>query len=518
MIEDYKVFWGDLHCNLHLNHLENLNEIFEDAKRNLDFLPIAYYPMDFYQTKEGIWLESWHNRPEFLKGWESIKQVARDFYLPGTFVTFVGYEWHGNRTYYGDHNVFYFDEENPLDDSEDLPTLFDNLKKRRGIAIPHHTAYQVHQRGKDWDYHDDEISPFVEIFSNHGSSEGCWTPSTLNLNGSMGPRVSGGSVQDGLARGYRLGIIASSDNHEGKAGAWGQGLAAVFAKELTREEIWNSFMSRRVYGVTGDRIILFFYINEHFMGDFFEASSPLKIHGKVIACAPLDRVEIIRNNRVIYTYCHNGNWDIPISDFKYRIKLRLIFGFGPTEWLYHYNSGPYKSWHGDFSIQGGRILSVEGCFSLRNQLLEFKGENYIKYDLTTERRFKEAIDKNIQQIIVEVEGSLDSKLILRCENKILEFTLREALQKTHILAMVEEVQRDIEAKFGVKPNEVENPDIYWHNAYKIKVERAVPEVGYNVPFEFIDDNPPKGKNFYYIRVSQLNGQMAWSSPIWVNVT
>jgi len=72
--------------------------------------------------------------------------------LPGTFVTFVGYEWHGNRTYYGDHNVFYFDEDNPLDDTDDLPVLFENLKRRRGIAIPHHTAYQVHQRGKDWDY------------------------------------------------------------------------------------------------------------------------------------------------------------------------------------------------------------------------------------------------------------------------------------------------------------------------------------------------------------------------------
>jgi len=515
MFENYNIFWGDLHCNVHLSHLEDLNEIFEDAKENLDFLPIAYYPMDFYRTKEGIWLESWHNRLEFLSGWEVIKEAVRDFHLPRTFVTFVGYEWHGNRTYYGDHNVFYFDEDNPLDDTDDLPVLFENLKRRRGIAIPHHTAYQVHQRGKDWDYHDDEVSPFVEIFSSHGSSEGCWTPFTLNINGSMGPRVSGGSVQDGLARGYRLGIIASSDNHEGKAGAWGQGLTAVISEDLTREHIWRAFMSRRVYGVTGDRIRLSFYINEHFMGDTFESSGPLRIHGRIIGCAPLDRIELIRNNRVIYTYCHNGSWDITKDKPKYRAKLRLIFGFGPTEWLYHYESDTYKNWYGTLSILGGKILGVEGCFSLRNQKLVVKGENSVEWNLTTEKRIKEAMDKNIQQIIVELEGDLDSKFILRCDNKMLEFTLREAFQKTHIIAMVEEIQDEIKEKFGVSVENIENPDIYWHNAYKVKIERAVPEVGYDVPFEFVDEKPPRGRNFYYLRVSQLNGQMAWSSPIWV---
>jgi uncharacterized protein YlxP (DUF503 family) len=98
---------------------------------------------------------------------------------------------------------------------------------------------------------------------------------------------------------------------------------------------------------------------------------------------------------------------------------------------------------------------------------------------------------------------------------MLEFTLREAFQKTHIIAMVEEIQDEIKEKFGVSVENIENPDIYWHNAYKVKIERAVPEIGYDVPFEFVDEKPPRGRNFYYLRVSQLNGQMAWSSPIWV---
>ena len=32
-----------------------------------------------------------------------------------------------------------------------------------------------------------------------------------------------------------------------------------------------------------------------------------------------------------------------------------------------------------------------------------------------------------------------------------------------------------------------------------------------------EDIENSGRSFYYLRVSQLNGQYAWSSPIWVEV-
>ena len=69
-------------------------------------------------------------------------------------------------------------------------------------------------------------------------------------------------MQSGLGRGYRFGIIASSDNHAGMPGrsfANGDrqfatnnkgGLAAVYAEELTREAIFRSLRSRRCYGTT----------------------------------------------------------------------------------------------------------------------------------------------------------------------------------------------------------------------------------------------------------------------------
>ena len=32
-------------------------------------------------------------------------------------------------------------------------------------------SYQLEHRGKNWETHNDKFSPFVEIYSSHGSSE-----------------------------------------------------------------------------------------------------------------------------------------------------------------------------------------------------------------------------------------------------------------------------------------------------------------------------------------------------------
>ena len=34
---------------------------------------------------------------------------------------------------------------------------------------------------------------------------------------------------------------------------------------------------------------------------------------------------------------------------------------------------------------------------------------------------------------------------------------------------------------------------------------------------FTDDTPVAGENRYYLRIEQADGNMAWSSPVWVSV-
>jgi len=35
-------------------------------------------------------------------------------------------------------------------------------------------------------------------------------------------------------------------------------------------------------------------------------------------------------------------------------------------------------------------------------------------------------------------------------------------------------------------------------------------------FNFVDEDIGKGESYYYVRVTQADGEMAWSSPIWIH--
>jgi len=523
----FRIFWGDSHTNVHGEDVnfppltrERLRRIMEAAEQHLDFLMIAYYPFEWYYRK-GFLIESCGHRDRFLEDWKLVQEAVAEANKPGRFVTFLGYEWHGDRRRYGDHNVYYLRDYEPLDCSRSLPELYENLRKTEAIAIPHHTGYQVGERGKDWSYFDEELSPFVEIYSSHGSSEGCDTPFPLDYNPAMGPRVSGGTVQDGLNRGYKFGIIASGDNHRDYPGVWGNGLMAVFAKELTREALWESFKKRRVYGVTGDRIKLYFSINGHIMGEALSSRVPADIKVEVVGSHAIDRVEIVKNGRVLYTYCHSGKWSIPEDeDGSIRAKLRIKCGWGPGS-PYRFRRVRSKVWRGSLTLSEGRILSIEPCFTFFGQRLDRVSDRRCDFTFTTQPRsplaplLAQHHRLNFQGAVFELEAPLRSLITIQADYKTISFTLEEALRTERVIALKEEAEKLIGEEFGLTPEEVENPDIYWHNAWKMKVYRAIPYDGYHVKFTYLDDEVERGESYYYVRVTQLNGQMAWSSPIWV---
>jgi hypothetical protein len=43
-----------------------------------------------------------------------------------------------------------------------------------------------------------------------------------------------------------------------------------------------------------------------------------------------------------------------------------------------------------------------------------------------------------------------------------------------------------------------------------------PGNGPDLQFEYAKTEPPKETDFYYLRVIQTDGEMAWSSPVWIS--
>jgi len=105
----------------------------------------------------------------------------------------------------------------------------------------------------------------MEIFSEWGCAEHDRAPFPYIRHTEAG-RWTRNTWQSFLAEGYRLGAIASTDDHLGYPGAYREGLAAVLAPELTREAIFAALRARRTYAVSGDRILLDYRLNGHVMG------------------------------------------------------------------------------------------------------------------------------------------------------------------------------------------------------------------------------------------------------------
>jgi len=232
--------------------------------------------------------------------WPGIVEASNRYDIPGEFVTFVSFEW-GNR--YGHKNVYYRSDEGPFiyGQGETSPEeLWERLRDFEALTIPHHPKYCGLT---DWSFRNDRMQRLVEICSAWGISE------------TGGDR----SVQRALAMGHRLGFIGGTDTHYGQPGHGphgvdeGSGLAAVYAKERTREAIFDALYRRRCYATTGARMVLDFRVNGHAMGEEIDCEvqngkwkmqnrncKMRKIEGRAIGTRKIRKVEILRNNEVVY--------------------------------------------------------------------------------------------------------------------------------------------------------------------------------------------------------------------------
>ena len=237
-------YWADFHAQSEETIGSNSIESYFTFAHDYAQLDIAGHQGNDFQVTDAFW--------------DKINQVTRQFYDPGSFVTFPGYEWSGNTPLGGDRNVFFASEGGQITRSsvdllpgqtskyEDSPTaavLFEKLAKQtdpRPFAFAH-----VGGRYADISVHDPEIELGIEVHSAWGTFE--WL------------------IDEALQRGYRIGICANSDGHKGRPGAaypgastFGSlgGLTCVLARELDRESIYDALERRHFYATTGNRSLV----------------------------------------------------------------------------------------------------------------------------------------------------------------------------------------------------------------------------------------------------------------------
>jgi hypothetical protein len=293
--EPLTLYWADLHGHSNFSDGTGTPEDYFRYARDVAGLDVAALTDHDYWGYEPL--------SKSPKLWHHILDTAEEFNDPGRFITVSGYEW-TNWTYGHMHILFQDDvpdEVVPWNDplSDDPEKLWKALGKYDCITIPHHTGggpipYY-------WKYYDPEFMPLVEITSVHGVSERMGHPQSI-----YSP-VGSGMVQSALARGYKLGIIGSGDTHDGHPGMRSitggvSGLAGIYAKELTRQAIFQALRERRVFATTGCRSILRFHMSSIGMGQtarLSDAQQPRKFTVNIFADSPIAEITLIKNNKII---------------------------------------------------------------------------------------------------------------------------------------------------------------------------------------------------------------------------
>lgn len=468
----YRKLWADMHSNIHHNRMDELNKWLKHAESVMDFWPIAYYPYGMRTTESGFGVEDLIPDEQIQEDWKMIQNIC-DCANQDGFPMFAGYEWQGNGDD-GDHNVFFLKNHEPIRFPMTYPELVDTYKNTEAIGIPHHVAYQLGNRGKNWQTHNESFSPFAEIYSSHGCSENDNGPFPMDQHMHMGPRLSTTCYETGLNMGYKVGCIASGDNHS-VPGAAMNGIMCALAKSSSKADIWDALIHSRVYGVSHSRIDVDYSVNGALMGSTTENTGSAEVRFSIKGTGPVDRVEVLKNNVLIDMPVHSGTWEEKKYSGVIRFKVKVEFGWGPL--IQVFTDLVKKEWKGSLETEG-KILSVEKLWNHMDQTASLVNEHRCDFDMTSWQttpsgKWMGSVDTVQEGLIFEIEADIDSDIIINANGHRYALKVADLLKDSCILAEEKEAHELIESRYGEV--EMYRNDTWWHNAYKIKVSKAYPE-------------------------------------------
>ena len=428
--------------------------------------------------------------------WKELNQLTREFNEDGRFVIYPGYEWSGNTGLGGDRNVMFIEEGRQIhrsshalvDDLSDVRTdansagdLFEALKDEDCVVFAH-----IGGRYADIKVaHDVRIERSVEVHSDWGTFE--WL------------------VEDALGQGYRVGILANSDGHKGRHGAshpgaslfgaYG-GLSCILAKDLTRAALFDALRKRHHYATTGCRMLLDVRagfasdaelyaddpnlgatgsakVRAAMMGDILRSNdAEVTLTVEAVASAPIERIEIRNRLEVLETFR-------PYEEKSLGRRIRVIW-----EGSEYRGRGRQTVWDGRCTLTGNSFERV-APINLWNldKKLEQKGPAELAWAALTTGGF----------------GGFDAWLT---DPRAGTLKIDTALVKCEIpVADIGREDRVFEAG-GIKRRMrvFRIPDENSHRS--LKLERRIR----------LKD---QGDNALYVCLTQEDGNLVWSSPIYI---
>jgi hypothetical protein len=472
----FRVYWGETHA--HSGFSEGMGSIDgfykwgrDDAR--LDFLGLS---------EHDIWTDAGK--------WRTMQDAVRRYTDPGRYIAYLAYEWTAQRPMGGHHNVFFRRPDQnraPVQIAYTLSRLYQMLRAGNKtddvLIIPH-----AHQAG-DWRRNDPDMERVVEIASMHGTFE--WFGNYY------------------LRNGHQVGFVAAADDHRTRPGYSGTmrggsleqfgGLVAVKTQKKDVNEIFDALRDRYTYAVTAaQRILLDVDLNGERVGRRIPYSADRRIHARFSGTAPLDRVDVIKNGEVVFSR------RLAAAPLTSRVRAQIGFR-SSSEPFIRDNPRGYRRWRGTIEVEGARVLAVEPYFD--NRFVE-----YARLDSPNKISFLTDTRGGIDALMLDLDGATPSTKIT--------IDVEPSVEHDGSPPTLRPLARIPAAKLAFPFSELKEGLIVRESAVDrhidtVTLQLADAQAPRDGTIDYQDRTKPDQGDYYYVRVTQLNGAHAWSSPVWV---
>ena len=477
-----RIFWGDTHGHCGFAEGQGTPESFFEFGRDdarLDFLT---------HSEHDIWMDD--------SEWQTLKDNVDKYNQDGEFVAILGYEWTASTRRGGHHNVFFRNTENrrrvPNQTAPVLSQLYRRLANENDmkdvLIIPH-----AHMAG-EYRMSDPHMETLVEIMSMHGNFE--WFGRMY------------------LQHGHEVGFVAASDDHLSHPGyasplpgglAQPGGLAAVLAPERTRGAIFDAMKDLAAYATTQQRIILDVTVNGARMGTRTAYRRERSVRGRVFGTAPITEVSILRNGKVISTEDLITDTDDESTSHTFEVDF-----YSESDPHVRDNPRGWRPWRGELIAKGATLKSISSP-SITNRLSERVTRNGADPNRVTFSMLTRGSHKNL---VIELEDIGDEATV--------DIDLAPVGERPSSPPLFRRSARLRGKRIEFALDDLERGELRWErttSGFEEAVSfRRMKESKLDHEFEFTDADDPRQGDYYFVRVRQLDGGMAWSSPVWIGGT
>jgi hypothetical protein len=318
-----------------------------------------------------------------------------------------------------------------------------------------------------------------------------------------------------LRDGFEIGFVGGSDDHRAQPGAphglfrltlaGSGGLAAALAPERSADAIFDALRARSVYATSGARILLDARLNGEPMGTRQPDSPRRTIECRAFGTAPIDRIDVVKNGEIVFSQ--------PYLNVPLRARSSVLLGFESSTEVFPREGTdsprPYRRWKGTLDVEGATVAAVERT-ALDNVILDKvevdpANPNRVRFDVLTRGRR--------DGVLVKLTGA-SATTAFRVD---LEPTKEEGIGRPETIRPAQDLPAEkLVLPFGELADGRLVRELHvGPNTDTVSIDVVDADGALDQGFTFTDMGEVHPGDYYYLRVTQLDGARAWSSPFWV---